>query len=54
MNTTKAIKSVKAGSVDVTYQDALKADAAGRAWSWLEPMLFGLAQSRFGIGALVV
>ena len=53
-NTTKAIKSVKAGSVDVTYQDALKADAAGRAWSWLEPMLFGLVQSRFGIGALVV
>lgn len=53
-NTSKVIKSVKAGSVDVVYQDALKADAAGRAWPWLDSMLFGLVQSRFGIGAMVV
>ena len=53
-NTSKVIKSVKAGSVDVVYQDTLKADAAGRAWSWLDPMLSGLLLPRLGIGALVV
>lgn len=55
-NTAKAIKSIKAGSVDVVYQDTLKADAAGRAWSWLDPMLSGLLLPRLGIGigALVV
>lgn len=54
VNTSKVIKSVKSGSVDVVYQDTLKADAAGRAWSWLDPMLLGLLLPRLGIGALVV
>lgn len=44
-DTRKVVKSVKAGSVDITYADALKADAAGMAWPWLRPMLAGLIAS---------
>lgn len=44
-DTAKAIKTAKAGSAEITYQDGLKADAAGMAWPWLKPMLAGLIVS---------
>ena len=40
--TGKVVKSATAGSVSVTYQDGIRADAAGMAWPWLKPMLAGL------------
>lgn len=40
--TRKAIKSMSAGSVSITYEGGIKADAAGMAWPWLKPMLTGL------------
>ena len=55
VQTEKLVKSLKAGSVEVTYQDAMSADAAGRAWPWLEGMLAGLVRGRgLGIGVMVV
>ena len=44
-DTGKVVKSATAGSVSVTYQDGIKADAAGMAWPWLKPMLAGLIRS---------
>ena len=44
-DTGKVVKSATAGSVAVTYQDGIRADAAGMAWPWLKPMLSGLIQS---------
>lgn len=44
-DTGKVVKSATAGSVSVTYQDGIKADAAGMAWPWLRPMLAGLIRS---------
>ena len=43
--TGKVVKSATAGSVSVTYQDGIRADAAGMAWPWLKPMLAGLIRS---------
>lgn len=53
-DTARAIKTAKAGSASITYQDGLSADAAGLAWPWLAPMLDGLIRRGSGIGALVV
>lgn len=44
-DTGKVVKSATAGSVSVTYQDGIRADAAGMAWPWLKPMLAGLIRS---------
>ena len=44
-DTGKVVKSATAGSVAVTYQDGIRADAAGMAWPWLKPMLAGLIRS---------
>lgn len=44
-DTGKVVKSATAGSVAVTYQDGIRADAAGMAWPWLKPMLSRLIQS---------
>lgn len=41
----KVVKTATAGSVSVTYQDGIRADAAGMAWPWLKPMLAGLIRS---------
>lgn len=43
--TGKVVKTATAGSVSVTYQDGIRADAAGMAWPWLKPMLAGLIRS---------
>lgn len=43
--TGKAVQSMSAGSVSVTYATAKRADAAGIAWPWLNPMLAGLIMS---------
>ena len=44
-DTRKAVQSLSAGSVSITYAGAMRADAAGMAWPWLKPMLAGLVQS---------
>ena len=44
-DTRKAVQSMSAGSVSITYANAMRADAAGMAWPWLKPMLAGLIQS---------
>lgn len=44
-DTGKVVKTATAGSVSVTYQDGIRADAAGMAWPWLKPMLAGLIRS---------
>lgn len=41
-DTTKQVQSMSAGSVSITYRAGARADAAGRAWPWLMPMLAGL------------
>lgn len=49
-------KRVKAGSVEVEYTDPQQlAQAAGRVWPWLMPMLRGLVcDPRLGFAAFVV
>lgn len=58
-DTSKQIKSAKAGSTSVEYMDgSLTAHAAGQRWPWLPTMLFGLISEAprrtIGIGAYVV
>lgn len=51
----KVIKTAKAGSAEITYQDAVRPDAAGLSWPWLRGMLDGLIRERdIGLGVLVV
>ena len=54
--TGKTARRMKADTVEIEYaDDSGKAQAAGRLWPWLMPMLDGLTRERaLGIGAMVV
>ena len=39
-----AVKRERVGPVEVEYRDRMSAQAAGRRWPWLVPMLGGLVQ----------
>lgn len=43
--TASVVESEKVGPLAVSYKTGLRADAAGVAWPWLRPMLFGLTLS---------
>lgn len=54
-DTGQVLTGFRAGPYSETYAVGVKADAAGRAWPWLEPMLWGLVRPRgLGVGAFVV
>ena len=55
VNVTGQKKRVKAGSVEVEYQDgSMTAHAAGLYWPWLDDMLYGLIRTSLSYGAIVV
>ena len=54
-DTGAVVQSERVGPVSVTYATGVKADAAGMAWPWLEPMLAGLIRRQgLGIGIMVI